>query len=309
MTHQERSVLVGIDGGPSGREALSLGTALAVLTGSEVVLGSVYGFESGKFGGLTWPPHHDADEWLAEVEKDLEGQGMPWRSLTVPATSVAEGLVWLAERESVQAIVLGSSRHGRVGRVLAGSTARRVIHGAPCAVAVAPHQWRPLPSDAPISIGVAFTDSPEAHEALSVAADLATAAHASLHVLTAVHDPSPAHPMFGASGMTYGIWMEDRRAEMERAAREAVETLPAHVAADVTVLDGDPVTRLAEASDGLDLLVLGSRRYGPVRTTLLGGVSSPLIERAACPLVIVPRGVHGHAHEPEPARAAADALR
>jgi nucleotide-binding universal stress UspA family protein len=115
--------------------------------------------------------------------------------------------------------------------------------------------------------------------------------------------------MFGASGMTYGIWMEDRRAEMERAAREAVETLPAHVAADVTVLDGDPVTRLAEASDGLDLLVLGSRRYGPVRTTLLGGVSSPLIERAACPLVIVPRGVHGHAHEPEPARAAADALR
>ena len=57
----------------------------------------------------------------------------------------------------------------RSGRVLAGSTVRRVIHGAPCAVAVAPHQWRPLPSDAPISIGVAFTDSPEAREALAAA--------------------------------------------------------------------------------------------------------------------------------------------
>ena len=138
--------LVGIDGTPSGREALSLATALAVLTGSTVVLGSVYSYESGRFGGLIWPPHHDADGWLAEAEKDLAGGGLPWRSLTVPATSVAEGLIRLADQESVDAIVLGSSRHGHVGRVLAGSTVRRVIHGAPCAVAVAPHQWRPLPA-------------------------------------------------------------------------------------------------------------------------------------------------------------------
>jgi nucleotide-binding universal stress UspA family protein len=307
MTEHERSVLVGIDGTPSGREALSLGTALAVLTGSTLVLGAVYGYESGKFNALMWPPHHDADEWLAEAEKTLEGRGLPWRSLTVPANSVAQGLIQIAERESVQAIVLGSSRHGPVGRVLAGSTARRVIHGAPCAVAVAPHQWRSLPSDAPISIGVAFIDSAEAGEALAAAADLAAAAHASLQVLTAVHDPSPAHPMFGATGMSYGIWIEDRRRDMERDAREAAETLLPKVAADVTVLDGDPVARLAEASERLDLLVLGSRRYGPLRTTLLGGVSSPLIDRAACPLVIIPRGVHGHAIEPEPVRAATHA--
>jgi nucleotide-binding universal stress UspA family protein len=307
MTERERSVLVGIDGTPSGREALSLGTALAVLTGSTLVLGAVYSYDSGKFGALTWPPHRDADEWLAEAEKTLEGRGLPWRSLTVPATSVAHGLILLAERESVQAIVLGSSRHGAVGRVVAGSTVRRVIHGAPCAVAVAPHQWRSLPSDAPISIGVAYTDSPEAREALAAAADLAAAAHASLHVLTVVQDPSPAHPMFGATGMTYGIWMEDRRSDMERAARAALETLPPELTADVTVLDGDPVARLAQASERLDLLVLGSRRYGPVRTTLLGGVSSPLIDQAACPLVIVPRGVHGHADEPDSARAATHA--
>ena len=152
---------------------------------------------------------------------------------------------------------------------------------------------------------MAFTDSPEAREALAAAADLAAAAHASLHVLTAVNDPSPAHPMFGAGSMSYGIWIEDRRGDAEQAARDAVAALALN--ADVTVLDGDPVTRLAEASQELDLLVLGSRRYGPLRTTLLGGVSSPLIDRAACPLVIVPRGVHGHAAEPESTRAATHA--
>ena len=40
------------------------------------------------------------------------------------------------------------------------------------------------------------------------------------------------------------------------------------------------------------MLVVGSRRFGPVRSALLGGVSARLIERAACPVVIVPRGVH-----------------
>jgi nucleotide-binding universal stress UspA family protein len=52
--------------------------------------------------------------------------------------------------------------------------------------------------------------------------------------------------------------------------------------------------------------VLGSRRYGPLRTTLLGGVSSPLIEKAGCPLVIVPRGVAVEALA-RPAHAAAHA--
>jgi nucleotide-binding universal stress UspA family protein len=307
MTNQERSVLVGIDGTPSGREALSLGTALAVLTGSTLVLGSVYGHASGKFGGLTWPSRHDADGWLAEADTNLVGRGLNWRSFTIPADSVAEGLIELAELESVDAIVLGSSRHGRVGRVLAGSTVRRVVHGAPCAVAVAPHQWEELPSDAPVAIGVAFTDSPEARGALAAAAELATAAHASLHVLSVVSDPSAAHPMFAASGVSHATWIEDRRRAAEQAAQDAVAAVTPDVVTEITLLEGDPVERLAEASHQVDLLVLGSRRYGPVRTTLLGGVSSPLIDRAACPLVIVPRGVPGHTGEPAPSRAATHA--
>jgi hypothetical protein len=38
------------------------------------------------------------------------------------------------------------------------------------------------------------------------------------------------------------------------------------------------------------LLLYGSRGYGPVRAVLLGGVSTALAHRCACPLVVVPRG-------------------
>jgi nucleotide-binding universal stress UspA family protein len=305
MTASHPRIVVGIDPTPA-HEAVSLAGALAVLTGGELLLGAVYGHESGTFGGLTWPSRDEADGWLKEAESRLAGSGFPWNSYTVPADSAAQGLVVLAERESAAMIVLGSSHRGTVGRVFAGSTVRRVLHGAPCAVAVAPHRWQPLAPDASVSIGVALGDAAhESREALAMAARLAGAAHAPLQVLTVVDQPSPAHPMFAATGTSYEHWLAEARRAAERHAHEALAAVAPDADAAVRVLDGHAVERLAEASHGLDLLVLGSRRYGPVRTTLLGGVSSPLIDRAGCPLVIVPRGVAGDAaaHPAEPVAA------
>lgn len=46
---------------------------------------------------------------------------------------------------------------------------------------------------------------------------------------------------------------------------------------------------LAARSRLLDLLVLGSRSYGPWKRLLLGSVSARLVHQAACPLLLVPR--------------------
>jgi nucleotide-binding universal stress UspA family protein len=156
---------------------------------------------------------------------------------------------------------------------------------------VAPHHWQPLTADAAVSIGVAVDDGPESRQALAMAARLAAAAHAPLQVLTVVDEPSPAHPMFAATGASYEHWVAAARRAAERHAQEALEALAPEAGGNVLVLDGAPVEQLAYASHRFDLLVLGSRRYGPVRATLLGGVSSRLIEKAGCPIVIVPRGV------------------
>jgi nucleotide-binding universal stress UspA family protein len=289
MTESRPQIVVGIDP-TSAHEAVSLASALAVLTGAELVLGAVYGHESGSFGGLTWPTRSDAGGWLKQAESRHAGSGIPWCSYTVPADSVAQGLVLLAERESASMIVLGSSHRGPVGRVFAGSTVRRVLHGAPCAVAVAPHHWQSLPSESAVSIGVALDDAPESREALALAARLAGAAHAPLQVVTVVDEPSPVHPMFARTGNSHEHWMADAHQAAERNVHEALAAVAPDADAGALILDGDPVQQLAHTSQRLDLLVLGSRRYGPLRTTLLGGVSSPLIEQAACPLVMVPRG-------------------
>jgi nucleotide-binding universal stress UspA family protein len=302
MTQDTSPVLVGIDGTASGLEALALGSALAILTGSPMVLGAVYGY----MGDLVWPPEADATLWLREAEARV-GDVIPWSTRTVQASSAAHGLTTLAESGGARLIVLGSSRHGPVGRVLAGSTVRQVAHGAPCAVAVAPHDWRIRAPDVPLTFGAAVTDSVEARDALTLAARLAEAGHAPLRVLTVVHRPPPAHPMFAATGTSYGEWRRERRAEAERAARALSAAVAPLVDTDFIVLEGDPVDQLADASHDLDVLVVGSRRYGPLRSALLGGVSSPLIERAACPVVIVPRGAHAEPSEAAPVEESARA--
>jgi nucleotide-binding universal stress UspA family protein len=65
------------------------------------------------------------------------------------------------------------------------------------------------------------------------------------------------------------------------------------------LLDGDAATELAAVSAGLDLLVLGSRGYGSVRSALLGSVSRALVRSAACPVVVVPAG-SAVAHHADP---------
>ncbi len=292
MTDDIPPVLVGVDGTASGLEAVALGGAFAVLTGAPLILGAVYGSEVLAFdGGLVWPPKDEAQRWLEQAQSRV-ADIIPWSTRVIVSTSPARGLVALAKAEGARMIVLGSSRRGPIGRVLPGTTGRVVAHGAPCMVAIAPHDWRIQPPDSPLTFGVAFSDSDEARDALAVAAELASAGRAPLRVLTTVRAVSPAHPMFAATGTSYTEWSRDRLRNAETVAHEAVQAVASRVETEVIVTEGDPVAQLAKASRNLDMLFVGSRRFGPVRSALLGSVSWPLIEQAGCPVVVVPRGVH-----------------
>jgi nucleotide-binding universal stress UspA family protein len=80
-------------------------------------------------------------------------------------------------------------------------------------------------------------------------------------------------------------------AESELAVRTAQELAERHGAAlEVRmVTDEDPSEELATMAEHLDLLVVGSRAYGPSGRLLSGTTSTQLARRAPCPLLVVPR--------------------
>ena len=58
---------------------------------------------------------------------------------------------------------------------------------------------------------------------------------------------------------------------------------------ETSVLVGDPADALERASARADVLLLGSRAYGPCRAVLAGGVARRVLTSAHCPVVLIPR--------------------
>ena len=93
------------------------------------------------------------------------------------------------------------------------------------------------------------------------------------------------------AGPSYIVVPEDRRADAARRLAKLVGGLPDDVAAEPVSLEGDPEQQLAERTKDVDLMITGSRGYGPRRAVLLGSVSGRLVRDAACPVVVLPRGI------------------
>jgi nucleotide-binding universal stress UspA family protein len=185
--------------------------------------------------------------------------------------------------------------------VLLGSTAERLMHGATCPVAVVPREYR-ASDDGPSDIGVAYVDTDEGREALRGAYALARRAGATLHVITVAQVRPDVHLLEEDPGRPAGQlerkdWLDVEgvhKIEAERQARAAVAEVDAGdgaVEVHYDALVGDPAEQIVEMSKILDLLVCGSRGYGPLRAVLLGSVSRRVTAEAHCPVIVVPRGV------------------
>ena len=216
-----------------------------------------------------------------------------------PSISPARGLHELAEEIGADLLVAGSSRHSALGQVLAGNVGRNLLHGAPCAVAIAPKGYAGREAEGLRRIVVGLDGSAESRLALEDAVELARATGAGLRLVAVARAPQVAPEIPGS--------LQAMEAAIEGSLREelgdALASIPAEVATEASLITGDPAAKLGAAADTASLLVLGSRGYGPVRRVLLGSVSSALVARARCPVLVRPRaaGVGDRAPAPRPA--------
>ena len=201
--------------------------------------------------------------------------------------SPAQGLFELAEAEEAGLLVVGSSHHAGVGAVLAGSVGRALLQGAPCPVAVAPSGYRDAGADRLRVLGVGYDGSAEAERALEGAAELALAAAATIRVMTVV--PSAIGP--DRTDRSGRVSREPtRRDRLQEELHAAVGRLPPELRALPQALTGNPVSQLIHgAEQGIDLLVVGSRGYGPFKSVVLGSVADELLRSAPCPVLVFPR--------------------
>lgn len=285
----EGPIIVGWDGGDRGRDALALASLLARLDGSEVIAAHAY---------YAPPPAHPLPDDYANAlhaAADAQVRGIPRRLLTgvsfearqLPGRAPARGLHELAEEEHAALVVLGATHHGAIGSAILGTVADRLLHGAPCPVAIAPPGYA---SKAPGRLGViavGFDGSRDSAAAVRAAASWASRAGATLRIV-AIIEPL-GHTLLGAGASLLEGAMHVERDHLRAQLREVRAALPEGLTVEVDLHEGDPSDELLEAAKHADLLVLGSRDYGPVLRVVIGDASAEVTRKSACPVLVVQR--------------------
>lgn len=274
-----KNVLVGVDGGPNGRDAIALASRLAdpdgKLTLAHVHIGP--GFEAEE---------PEASKKL--LERERAACDVSAGLISIMSESPGRGLHQQAEEQSADLLVVGSCSHSAFGRAMLGDDTRAALNGASCAVAIASLGYAEHPN--PIAnVGVGYDGSQESKAALAMARQLAASSSAVLHALEVVSIPTYAYGalMPPAVGDTIDVILKEATGRMR--------VLPDVEARAVYGLTGE---ELAAFSDQLDILIVGSRSYGPIRRLVLGSTSDYLQRHARSSLLVLPRGVAGVTGEP-----------
>lgn len=274
-----QNVLVGIDGRPNGRDAIALSRRL-LADGGRLTLAHVH-------PGALHPLHAAAPGVIREeaaasdklLQDEREAAGVEAELVSVVGDSPGAALHVQAEEQGADLIVVGSSSRGPLGRVFQGDDTRQALNGAPCAVAIATAGYSEGPKPF-ASVGVAYNGTPEARAALEVAKQVALRTHAVVKALEVVTIPTYAYTGVLAPSIGEGLDL------LLNEARKLVGQLPGVEGRAVYGLPGE---ELASFGDEVDLLVVGSRSYGPLRRLVEGGTSQYLQRHARCSLLILPR--------------------
>jgi len=127
---------------------------------------------------------------------------------------------------------------------------------------------------------VAYDRSPESEAALTAARELAAPTRATLHALQVVPIRSYSYGALAAGAVQQSLDFLLGQAE------SGLAELPDVQGRAVYGVTGE---ELAAFGDDVDILVVGSRSYGPVRRMMLGSTSDYLERHARCSLVVLPR--------------------
>ncbi|MGH2966456.1 MAG: universal stress protein [Solirubrobacterales bacterium] len=146
------------------------------------------------------------------------------------------------------------------------------------------------------NILVSIDGSVHSDRALTEAIDLAETGHAKLTILTAVTHP-PGWAYTGAGAAAAQSLSDELEDDAQAILERAIDRLPKGMPA-TKILTHEPVRaaltrRIGEADH--DLLVMGSRGLGAVKSVVLGSVSQYMLHRSPVPVLIV------HAHDEDEA--------
>jgi nucleotide-binding universal stress UspA family protein len=301
-------IVVGVDGSEPSLNALRWATHEARRRGAELLLVSCYTVPAlGGIDGAVYPSSIDVEVLKAEsaavIEQAKEIVAAIDPQLVVSgAAPMASPVVGITEAaEPGDEIVVGATGHSGMLYGLIGSVTTGVTHRAHVPVIVVPFKSPTGVGDAIKRIVVGVDGSPESMGALEWAYDEAIVSGAELTVV---------HAWIYPYTVSHNSMREIRKPLELEAARELQSSLDSlgkkltdgAVVLHSTLSENTPAEALVQEAIGADLIVVGSRGRGGLRSVLLGSVSHMVVYNAQCPVAVIRVAEAPHVHHREGSR-------
>jgi nucleotide-binding universal stress UspA family protein len=276
------NVLVGVNGRPGGRDAIALASRLMDRDG-KLTLVHVHGRPMRPSHAVT-PGllREDREASMKLLERERAESEVDAELVSVVGTTPGHGLHRQAEAQHADLLVVGSCSRGILGRTMLGNDTSSALNGAPCAIAIASlgYAEHPMPL---AKLGVGYDGSPESKLALQTAREIARSTRAAVAALEVV-----SLATYGYAAIVPSVVEEGLNAMLEEA-NDRMKELPGDV--DGHAVSGLTGEELATFASQVDLLIVGSRGYGPMKRMMLGSTSSYLERHARCSLLVLPRSL------------------
>lgn len=295
-----KHILVPLDGSPLAEAALSAARYLAEQFNARLTLFHVV--EEDAPEQVHGQPHLTGS---AQAQAYLEGirqgtlAGLQQTECHVHETATAqvvESIINHAEELGHDLVVMCSHGKGRSLHLLLGSIAQQVLAGGTVPVVII----HPDEAGAPrpfhcTRLLVPLDDNPDHQQILPVAADLARACQAELHLVTVIPQYSSLMGGFRDSARTMPAtttrMLDMACQEAEQRLVQLIAQLSTHgIPAAHHVLRGDPATTIAKAAElaSIDLILLASHGKTGMDAFWAGSVAHGVCSRSRCPLLLVP---------------------
>jgi len=286
--------LVGYAADAGGREALALGRLLArasnvTLTVCTVVPSS-WGYPSPARVDVEYEVFlaRHAQRILAQARSALgDMPGAEFISRAAP--SATEGLAEAAAETGAALVVLGSARHGPLGRFTIGSVSHDIFYAVSVPVALAPRGYHPAVETRLKRITCVYMPTPGSRAALDEAVQLCRRHGAPLRVVALVVRDKQMYPSgvgYNIENMVANVW----KTEAIEAQQKVVAELPPDLKVTTSIGDGPDWKKALDSLgwEDSELLVVGSSVQSRVSRLLLGTNSARIIRSSPVPVVVVP---------------------
>jgi nucleotide-binding universal stress UspA family protein len=284
---EDTMIIAGVDGSQAGLEAAGWAAREAALRG--VSLKVVHALPEWVFRGAARGPYPQVAKWMRDGGTEVVTAGLERARQEAPGLAVDCALLAGDPRPAlIQAageadlLVVGNHGLGGFRGLLLGSVAYGVAGHAPCHVVVVRKSSSPPRGEVVVGVDGSRSGTEVLEFAFTEAALRGVglrAVHAwNLWVWSAGGAVVPAMDGF-----------EDEQIET-RLLAEALAGLREQypdVKVSEEVVRRHPAEALRRASDGADLLVVGSRGSGAFAGLILGSVSQAMLHHALCPLAVI----------------------